>query len=92
MISRTTAETVIYRTAVAAIFHYPDRDVSEPGYTVDEAAGHALGALPDELRGAFRGLIQATITDPTAHRAELIFQLMNLVPHEGSSGFPSAEV
>lgn len=85
MLSRDTAESVIYRVAVASLAYYPEKPLEELGYSIDEDLDWCLAPLalldPAFLQRA-RTNVREVITDPTVHRRMFTRNLMNLVNGE----------
>jgi hypothetical protein len=82
MLDRNTAETIIYRIAVAAFGYYPGKEQSEPGYTLDEDIDwcvEAFGDIPWPHAQRLRRSIRDAIIDPTANREQFARDVMNLV-------------
>ena len=81
MIDRSDAESVIYRTAVAAFSYYADKHIDEPGYSIDEDIDwctQPLTALPEEATHQLREQIRALITDPARDRQTFIRHVLDL--------------
>jgi hypothetical protein len=81
MTDRVHTEEVLYRAAVAAMTFYDGRSDDEPGYTVDEDLDwcmQPLAHLENPGRSVLRGIIAATIADPTNARQALVRQLAML--------------
>lgn len=81
MLDRADTEAAIYRVGVAALAFYNERPADEPGYTIDEDIDwcmHPLAGLAEPNRSVIRGIIAATITDPTAGRQALVQYLARL--------------
>ena len=78
MLDRTQVDAVIYRVAVAGFTYYPDRHLTESGYTVDEDLEwcmRPLRHLPPEDRAELRRRILDLIVDPAADRQAFIRHL-----------------
>lgn len=81
MIDRSDAESVIYRTAVAAFSFYADKHIDEPGYSIDEDIDwctQPFTALPDDVIRELREQIRALITDPARDRQPFIRHVLDL--------------
>lgn len=75
MIDRADTEEVLYLAAVAALTFYDGRSDDEPGYTIEEdldACMQPLAHLAEPQRSVLRGILSATITDPTSARQALV--------------------
>ncbi|MFH8251487.1 hypothetical protein ACH3VR_14035 [Microbacterium sp. B2969] len=78
MTDRAHTEEALYRTAVTAVTHYEGRADAEPGYTIDEDLDwcmQPLAGVTEPERSVLRGLIRATIVDPTRARQALVRRL-----------------
>jgi hypothetical protein len=78
MLDRSQVDATIYRVAVAAFTYYPDKQIAEPGYTVDEDLDwcmRPLRHLPQDDRAELRGGIHELITTPSADRQAFIRHL-----------------
>ncbi|KJL45773.1 hypothetical protein [Microbacterium trichothecenolyticum] len=81
MLDRAHAEATLYRVAVCAFTHYPDKPVEEPGWTLEEDLAWCLAPLDDlpaPHLADFTGTIRTLITTPTADRQTFIRQLLAL--------------
>ncbi|MGC5173341.1 hypothetical protein ACLQ2Q_22085 [Microbacterium sp. DT81.1] len=82
MLDRATAESVIYRVAVASLGYYPDKPSEEPGYTIEEDLDWCvmpLAHLDGPYLQGIRMSVLEVITDPTSHRREFTRDLLKLV-------------
>ena len=71
---RSQTDDSLQRTALASLVYYPEIQVDDPEYTLDSDIDwcmEPLTELPDDVRTELRDVIGRTITNPTAHRAEL---------------------
>ena len=78
MLDRSQVDATIYRVAVAGFTYYPEKQIAEPGYTVDEDLDwcmRPLRHLPEEDRADFRRRTLVLITDPSADRQAFIRHL-----------------
>jgi len=78
MLDRSQVDATIYRVAVAGFTYYRDKQMAEPGYTVDEDLDwcmRPLRHLPDEDRAELRDRILEMITNPLADRQVFIRHL-----------------
>lgn len=81
MIDRSDAESVIYRTAVAAFSYYADKHIDEPGYSIDEDIDwcvQPLTSLSEEEARPLRDEIRSLITEPTRDRQTFIRHVLDL--------------
>lgn len=88
MIDRADTEETLYRAAVAALTFYDGRSVDEPSYTIDEDLDWCMQPIVDveePERSVLRGILRATIIDPTSARQALIRHLAVLGEDENKA-------
>lgn len=81
MLDRSQVDAVIYRVAVAGFTYYPDKHLTESGYTVDEDLDwcmRPLRHLPPDDHAELRHRILELITNPAADRQGFIRHLKSL--------------
>lgn len=76
-------DDLLGRTALAALFYYPEIAVDDDAYDLQkdidhcmEPVGSLLGTDADQLRS----VVGRVITNPSQHRSELLALVMELVP------------
>jgi hypothetical protein len=82
-ISQEQFDDLLSRTALAALFYYPEVAVDDDGrnmqndiaYCVEPVAG-----IGDEDAERLRVAVGRVITNPTAHRSELLALVIELAP------------
>ncbi|SDG84094.1 hypothetical protein [Microbacterium pygmaeum] len=76
-------DELLHRTALAALFYYPEIAVDDADYNLQSDIDYclepvaALGA--DELNG-LRAVVGRVITNPSAHRTTLMELIIELAP------------
>ena len=76
-------DELLSRTALAALFYYPEVAVDVAGYTIQNDVEYCMEpifGLPREADERLRLAVGRAIADPTAHRAELIALVIELAP------------
>jgi hypothetical protein len=76
-------DDLLGRTALAALFYYPEAAVGEDEYNLQKDIAYCLepvAALGDADIERLRVLVGRAITDPTAHRSELLALVIELAP------------
>ncbi|WP_156762024.1 hypothetical protein [Microbacterium karelineae] len=84
MITKDTFDTLLDRTAIAALMYTPELATGEGVVSLSEHVAFVLEELdvPDEHAARIRDLVTATIVDPTSHRFVLYAHLVELVDDE----------
>ena len=80
-------DDLLGRTALAALFYYPEVAVDDDGRNLQNDIAYCLepvAGIGDEDAERLRVAVGRVITNPTAHRSELLALIIELAP-------PSAE-
>ena len=76
-------DELLHRTALASLFYYPEIAVDDGDYNLQNDIAHCLEPVAtlgeDDLQG-LRVVVGRVITNPSAHRAELIELVIELAP------------
>jgi hypothetical protein len=76
-------DELLRRTALAALFYYPEIAVADDDYSLQNDIVYCLepvAALADEDAERLRLAVGRVITNPTAHRSELLALVIELAP------------
>ncbi|WP_243073680.1 hypothetical protein [Microbacterium sp. SS28] len=76
-------DELLQRTALAALFYYPEIAVDDGDYNLQNDIEYCLApvtALHSEDLDELRAAVGRVITNPSAHRAELIELVIELAP------------
>ena len=76
-------DDLLSRTALAALFYYPEIAVDDEDYRIQNDVDYCMEpifGLDLEADALLRLTVGRTIADPTAHRAELIALVIELAP------------
>lgn len=76
-------DDLLSRTALAALFYYPEIAVDDDDYSVQNDIAYCLepvAAIADEDTERLRVAVGRVITNPTAHRFELLSLVIELAP------------
>lgn len=76
-------DDLLGRTALAALFYYPEVAVDDDDYNLQKDIAYCLepvAVLADEDVERLRVAVGRVITNPTAHRAELLALVIELAP------------
>jgi hypothetical protein len=76
-------DELLQRTALASLFYYPEIAIDDADYTLEKDLAYCLepvsGLNADDLE-ELRAVVGRVITNPSAHRAELIELVIELAP------------
>lgn len=76
-------DELLQRTALASLFYYPEIAVDDTDYNLEKDLTYCLepvsGLDADDLN-ELRAVVGRVITNPSAHRAELIELVIGLAP------------
>jgi hypothetical protein len=76
-------DDLLQRTALASLFYYPEVAVDDTDYSLEKDVDYCLepmsGLDADDL-SELRTIVGRVITNPSAHRAELIELVIELAP------------
>ncbi|WP_411700472.1 hypothetical protein [Conyzicola sp.] len=76
-------DDLLSRTALAAMFYYPEIAVDDEDYRIQNDVDYCMEpifGLAEEVDEQLRLAVGRTIADPTAHRAGLIALVIELAP------------
>jgi hypothetical protein len=76
-------DDLLSRTALAALFYYPEIAVDDEDYRIQKDVDYCMEpifGLDLQADARLRLTVGRTISDPTAHRAELIALVIELAP------------
>jgi hypothetical protein len=76
-------DDLLSRTALAAMFYYPEIAVDDEDYRIQNDVEYCMEpifGLTDETDARLRLMVGRTIADPTANRARLIALVIELAP------------
>ena len=82
-ITQDDIDELLNRTAMAALFYYPEIVVDDEQYNVHKDVDYCLQAvsdLDDEDIERLRVAVGRVITNPTAHRGEFLALVIELAP------------
>jgi hypothetical protein len=82
-IAQQSLDELLSRAALAAIFYYPEIAVDDEDYRVQKDVAYCMEPVTDidgQAAERLRLAVGRTITDPTAHRAELVALVIELAP------------
>ena len=78
---RSDGEAVIFRAALVAFTYYPDKQLDEPGWTIDEDlawCAESMEALPAETQQELLHELRMLVTDSTRDRQGFIKHVLSL--------------
>ena len=76
-------DDLLSRTALAALFYYPEVAVDDDGRNLQNDIAYCLesvAGIGDEDAERLRVVVGHVITNPTAHRSELLALVIELAP------------
>ena len=76
-------DDLLSRTALAALFYYPEIAVDDDGHNLQKDIAYCLepvAGIADEDAERLRVVVGRVITNPTAHRSELLALVIELAP------------
>lgn len=76
-------DDLLSRTALAALFYYPEIAVDDDDYSIQKDIAYCLApvaGIADEDAERLRIAVGRVITNPTAHRSELLALVIELAP------------
>ena len=76
-------DDLLSRTALAALFYYPEVAVDDDGPNLQSDIAYCLepvAGIGDEDTERLRVVVGRVITNPTAHRSELLALVIELAP------------
>ena len=76
-------DDLLNRTALAALFYYPEIAVDDESYRIQDDVDYCMEpifGLAEEIDARLRLAVGRTISDPTAHRADLLAMVIELAP------------
>ncbi|MET0781166.1 MAG: hypothetical protein ABWZ16_06585 [Microbacterium sp.] len=79
-------DDLLSRTALAALFYYPEIAVDDAEYDLQRDIEYCLepiDGLAAEDVARLRAMVGRVITDPSAHRSELLALVIELAPPPG---------
>ncbi|WP_104090862.1 hypothetical protein [Cryobacterium sp. N19] len=82
-ISQEQFDDLLSRSALAALFYYPEIAVDDDGRNLQKDIAYCLepvAGIGDEDADRLRVVIGRVITNPTAHRSELLALVIELAP------------
>ena len=82
-ISQEQFDDLLSRTALAALFYYPEVVVDDDGRNLQNDIAYCLepvAGIGDEDAERLRVVVGRVITNPTAHRSELLALVIELAP------------
>lgn len=82
-IPREQFDDLLSRAALASLFYYPEIAVVDDDYSIQKDIAYCLvpvAGIPDEDAERLRVAVGRVITNPTAHRSELLALVMELAP------------
>ncbi|TDW31161.1 hypothetical protein [Cryobacterium psychrophilum] len=76
-------DDLLSRTALAALFYYPEVEVDDDGHNLPNDIAYCLepvAGIADEDAERLRVVVGRVIANPTAHRSELLALVIELAP------------
>lgn len=76
-------DDLLSRTALAALFYYPELAVDDDDYRIHTDIAYCMepvAGISDEDAERLRVAVGRVITNPTAHRSELLALVIELAP------------
>ena len=76
-------DDLLSRTALAALFYYPEVAFDDDGHNLQNDIAYCLepvAGMGDEEAERLRVVVGRVITNPTAHRSELLALVIELAP------------
>ena len=76
-------DDLLSRTALAALFYYPEIAVDDDDYSIQKDIAYCMvpvAGINDEDAERLRIAVGRVITNPTAHRSELLALVIELAP------------
>ncbi|TFB71522.1 hypothetical protein E3O06_11795 [Cryobacterium glaciale] len=76
-------DDLLSRTALASLFYYPEIAVDDGDYNLQNDIAYCLepvAAIADDDADRLRVAVGRVITNPTAHRSELLALVIELAP------------
>jgi len=76
-------DDLLSRTALAALFYYPELAVDENDYRIQADIAYCMepvAGIADEHAERLRAAVGRVITNPTGHRSELLALVIELAP------------
>lgn len=76
-------DDLLTRTALAALFYYPEIVAEDADYNIDKDIEYCMepvSAIWEQDAERLRAVIGRVITNPTAHRSELLALVIELAP------------
>ena len=76
-------DDLLSRTALAALLYYPEIAIDDDDYSIQKDIAYCLvpvAGIPDEDAERLRIAVGRVITNPTAHRSELLALVIELAP------------
>jgi hypothetical protein len=76
-------DDLLSRAALAALFYYPEIAVDDADYNIQNDIGYCMepvAGIADEDAERLRVAVGRVITNPTAHRSELLDLVIELAP------------
>jgi len=76
-------DDLLSRTALAALFYYPEVAIDGDGYDLKKDIAYCMEpvtGLPDEDADRLRDAVGRVIVNPSAHRSELLDIVIELAP------------
>ena len=83
MIPQEQFDDLLSRTALAALFYYPEIAVDDDDYRIQADIAYCMepvAGIADEDAERLRVAVGRVITNPTAHRSEVIALVIELAP------------
>jgi len=81
--SQDQFDDLLNRTALAALFYYPEIVVEDGDYNLKNDIDYCMepmAGLPDEDADRLRNVVGCVIVNPSAHRSELLDIVIGLAP------------
>jgi len=85
-VPREQFDDLLSRTALAALFYYPEIAVDDADYDLQRDVEYCLepiDGLAAEDFARLRAMVGRVITNPSAHRSELLALVIELAPPPG---------
>ena len=76
-------DDLLSRTALAALFYYPEIAVDDDDYSIQKDISYCMvpvDGIPEDDAERLRMCVGRVITNPTAHRSELLSLVIELAP------------
>ena len=82
-ITQEQFDDLLSRAALAALFYYPEIVIDDEDYRIQNDIDFCMepvGGIPDDSAERLRLAVGRMITNPTAHRSELVALVIEMAP------------